>query len=98
IGIGGDPIIGTTFLDALQLFADDPETEAIVLIGEIGGSAGEAAPPRARPPRASGWAMPGRSSRAARGPPRPRSRRSRQPGSTWRAHRPSSRPSFVRRA
>ncbi|HEY7701939.1 MAG TPA: succinate--CoA ligase subunit alpha, partial [Candidatus Limnocylindrales bacterium] len=32
IGIGGDPIIGTTFLDALQLFADDPETEAIVLI------------------------------------------------------------------
>src|SRR4029079_5167575 len=39
IGIGGDPIIGTTFLDALQLFADDAETEAIVLIGEIGGSA-----------------------------------------------------------
>ena len=37
IGIGGDPIIGTTFLDALQLFAEDPETEAIVLIGEIGG-------------------------------------------------------------
>ena len=38
IGIGGDPIIGTTFLDALKLFADDPETEAIVLIGEIGGT------------------------------------------------------------
>jgi succinyl-CoA synthetase alpha subunit len=38
IGIGGDPIIGTNFLDALELFADDDETEAVVLIGEIGGS------------------------------------------------------------
>ncbi len=37
IGIGGDPIIGTTVKDALQLFIDDPETEIIVLIGEIGG-------------------------------------------------------------
>lgn len=36
IGIGGDPIIGTTTLDALKLFMDDPETEGIVLIGEIG--------------------------------------------------------------
>jgi succinyl-CoA synthetase alpha subunit len=43
IGIGGDPIIGTTFLDVLQLFAADDETEAIVLIGEIGGAAEEAA-------------------------------------------------------
>ncbi len=38
IGIGGDPIIGTNFLDALELFAGDDETEAVVLIGEIGGS------------------------------------------------------------
>lgn len=38
VGIGGDPIIGTTFLDVLQLFEDDPATEQVVLIGEIGGT------------------------------------------------------------
>ncbi len=43
IGIGGDPIIGTTFVDALRLFGQDAETEAVVLIGEIGGTAEEEA-------------------------------------------------------
>ena len=39
IGIGGDPLIGTSFIDALALFASDPQTEAVVMIGEIGGNA-----------------------------------------------------------
>jgi succinyl-CoA synthetase alpha subunit len=47
LGIGGDPIVGTSHLDALRLFAADPETTAIVLIGEIGGDAEE---------RAAAWA------------------------------------------
>jgi len=54
IGIGGDPIVGTTFLDAIHLFNEDPGTRAIVMIGEIGGNAGASLRIRQGPPQEAG--------------------------------------------
>ena len=88
IGIGGDPIIGTTHTDAIKLFNDDPDTHAIVMIGEIGGNAEEQAAAYIKEhvkkpvigfiagqtaPPAAAWATPARSSPEAAAKPKTKS-------------------------
>ena len=104
VGIGGDPIIGTTTRDALVALDTFPGTEAVVMVGEIGGSMEEEAADYARTMtqaggrlhrrrrlarRARRWATPAPSSWATREPTAPSARRSKPPGSPCSIRRPT---------
>ena len=108
VGIGGDPVIGTTHIDCLAAFQDDPETDAIVMIGEIGGDAEERAAAYVEAnvtkpvvayvagftaPRARRWATPGAIISGSAGRRRPRRKRWRRSGSGS-AGRPARRPAW----